>query len=407
MAGVAGFPDLSGLVAWPTEHLTAAADHWEAVGGRSYGIASQVWRDALAADWQGDGADALRTATHADMLTTSAAADQLQAAAKVARSGAADLFAARSRLCHAIEDANAAGFDVREDMSVSDRSTGGTLALRAAREAQAQTFAADIRQRAVQLLGLDQQVAAKVTAAVAGIRDTFPQDRGTSRDPKVYAVGNHTFKQDPPSPGPPGDPFKGWTDEQKAQVATEIAHGHAWREHSGDFPRGWTEQDLARWIFDTMNDPNTRIATSIDSGGMALLRDGKVVYINPQDGDFGTAFKPDPGPGSKWRTPLEYFEQHTRAVEPLPPPAPGRLPPLAPGEMAPPASAPQAPSGPREAPPPPGEAQPPPVKGGRGPAFGGGPATPFGPTLEPPPHAGHHHPPVLGDLDRDPWDHGE
>lgn len=54
---------------------------------------------------------------------------------------------------------------------------------------------------------------------------------------------------------------------------------------------------------------------------------------------------------------------------------------------------------------PPAPKVPPPVKGGGG--FGGGPAIPFGPTLEPPPHAGHHHPPVIGDMDPDPWDHGD
>jgi hypothetical protein len=408
MTAVAAFPTLSQLLAWPTEHLTEAADHWEAVGGRSYGVANQVWRDALSIDWHGGGADALRTATHADMLTTTAVADQLQAAAKVARSGASDLYAARSRLRYAVEDANLAGFDVREDMSVTDRSTGSSPAQRAARQAQAQTFAADIRQRAAQLMGLDQQVAAKVTAAMAGIRDTFPPDPtpGTSRDPKIQAVDNHTFKQDPPPPGPPGNPFARWTDEQKAQVAAEIAQGHAWEQHKGDFP-GMTQQDLARWIYDTMNDPNTQVGTSLKSGGVALLRDGKVVFVDPHNPDYGTAYRPKPTPTSKWRTPLEYFEQQTRALEPLPPPTPGRLRPLSHGEMAPPAPAPQAPSGPRAAPPPPVEAQPAPPAQGKGPAFGGGPATPFGPRLEPPPHTGHNHPPVLGDMDPDPWDHGE
>jgi hypothetical protein len=408
MSAVAGFPGLSGLLGWPTEHLTKAADHWETVGARSYGLANWVWRDALSIDWHGDGADSMRTAIHADMLTTSAVADQLQAAAKVARGGASDLYAARSRLRYAVEDAHTAGFDVREDMSVTDRSSGGSPAQRATRQAQAQAFAGDIRQRAAQLVGLDQQVAAKVTAATAGIRDTFPQDPGTPRNPKIEAVDNHTFKQDPPPPpGPPGNPFAGWTDEQKAQVAAEIAQGHAWDLHKGDFP-GMTQQDLARWIYDTMNDPNARVGTSITSAGMALLRDGKVIFIDPNNPDYGTAYRPQPTPTSKWRTPLEYFDQQTRALEPLAPPKPGRLPPLTPGEMAPPGPAPQAPYAPRSAPPPPVEAQPaPPVQVGKGPTFAGGPATPFGPRLEPPPHAGHNHPPVLGDLDPDPWDHGE
>jgi hypothetical protein len=412
MAAVAGFPGLSGLLAWPTEHLTEAADLWEAVGGRSYGVANQVWRDALTIDWHGDGADALRTATHADMLTTSAVADQLQAAAKVARSGASDLHAARLRLRYAVEDANTAGFDVREDMSVTDRSAGGPPTQRAARQAQAQAFADDIQERGAQLVGIDQQVAAKVSAATAGIGDTFPQNPApdTPQDPKIQAVDDHTFKQDPPPPpGPPGNPFAGWTEEQKHQVAVEIAHGHA----SLHFP-DMTPPELARSIYDAMNDPNTRIGTSIKSGGLALLRnDGTVIFIDPHGPGYGTAFVPQPRPSDTWRTPLEYFEQQTRALEPLPPPAPGRLPPLTPGEMAPPAPAPQPVPAPRPAPSPPVEAPPvpkpaPPVEGGKGPVLGGGPAaTPFGPTLVPPPHAGHHHPPVLADMDPDPWDHGE
>jgi hypothetical protein len=353
MSAVVGFPSLSQLLAWPTEHLTEAAEHWENVSARSYAVANQVWQDASSINWQGDAADALRTATHADMLTTGAVADQLHAAAKTARSGASDLYTARSRMQYAVEDARMAGFGVGEDLSVTDRSSGGSPAQRAARQAHAQTLAGDIRQRAAQLVGLDQQVAGKITAAVAGIRDTFPQDPSFGTPPKdnhVRAVDNHTYKQDPPPPpGPPGKPFAGWTDEQMAQVATEIAHGHA-LEH---FPN-MNSQDLARSIYDAMKDPKTRIATSIDSGGMALLRpDGTIIFINPQDGDYGSAFVPKPRPGSSWRTPLEYFEQNTRALEPLSPPRPGRLPPLTPGEMAPPAPTPAPPPPPRPAPPPP------------------------------------------------------
>ncbi len=204
MAVVAAFPDLSQLLSWPTEHLTEAADHWEAVGARSYGVAHQVWRDALSVDWRGRGAEALRTVTHSDMVATSGVADQLQAAAKAARGDASDLHAARSRLRYAVRDANAAGFDVNEEMSVIDRSAGGSAAQRAAREAQAQALAADIRQRAAQLVALDQQVAGRVTAAVAGIRDTFPQspapDTPSPRKPRIQSVDNHTFKQRPPQP---------------------------------------------------------------------------------------------------------------------------------------------------------------------------------------------------------------
>jgi hypothetical protein len=135
MSTVAGFPGLSQLLAWPTEHLTEAADHWEAIGGRSYGLANQVWHDVLSTDWQGEAADALRNATRADMLTTSAVADQLHAAAKVARSGASDLYTARARMGYAVDDARTAGFDVGQDLSVTDRCSGGSAVQRAARQA--------------------------------------------------------------------------------------------------------------------------------------------------------------------------------------------------------------------------------------------------------------------------------
>jgi hypothetical protein len=395
MAAVAGLPSLSQLLAWPTDHLTQAADHWETVGGRCYELANRVWQDALAIDWHGEAADALRTATHADMMTTSAVADQLESAARVARGGASDLYAARSRVRHAVEDARAAGFDVGEGLSVADRSSGGSVLQRAARQAQAQALAADIGQRAAQLVALDQQVAGQITAAVAGISRTFPPSpatHGPSTNGRVQAVDHHTFKQDPPPALPSDNPFADWTEAQKAQVATEIANGHA-LEH---FP-GMTPPELARSIYDAMNDPSTRVGTSTKSGGLALLKsDGTVIFINPKDADFGTAYVPTPRPGvDTWRTPLEYFEQNTRAAEPITPPSPGRFPPVAPGEMAP-----KAPSA-VEHPPPAPKPAPLPTEG-KGPGMVGGPSTSIGPTLAPPPH--YHGPHVLGDPVEDPWD---
>lgn len=227
----AGVPDLSALLAWPTDHLTEAADHWEAVGERSYVVAHQVWRDAGSVDWQGEAADALRTATHADMKITSAVADQLQAAASVARRGASDLYAARSRVRYAVEDARTAGFQVGEDLSVTDRTAGGSPTQRAARAAQAQALAGDIRQRAAQLVSLDAQVAGRITAAMSGIGDTFPQVRAPApplQDGGVRAVDNHTFKQDPPPM--PVDP-KGMTAAEAraawAEINNEVARYNA------------------------------------------------------------------------------------------------------------------------------------------------------------------------------------
>jgi hypothetical protein len=135
---MAAFPSLSELLEWPTEHLTEAADYWEMIGARCFAVASQVWRDALSIDWEGEAAEALRTGTHADMLITSGVDDQLHEAAKVARGGASDLYAARSRMRYAVEDARAAGFDVGEDCrSPTDRLISRSAAQRAVRRAQA------------------------------------------------------------------------------------------------------------------------------------------------------------------------------------------------------------------------------------------------------------------------------
>jgi len=222
MAAVAGAPGLSALLAWPTDHLTEAAAHWETVGERSYHVAHGVWSDALTIDWRGETAEALRTDTHADMMTASAVVDQLQAAADVARSGASDLEAARSQIRYAVEDARSAGFEVGEDLSVTDRMTGGSAAQLVARQAAAQTFAGDISGRAAQLVRLDAQVAGKVTAAVDGVGNTFPQTPPTNG--QVRAIDSRTSKQDPPSPSPvnPQDMTAAEAQAEWAKVNAEI-----------------------------------------------------------------------------------------------------------------------------------------------------------------------------------------
>jgi hypothetical protein len=230
MAAVAGAPGLSALLAWPTDHLTEAADHWETVGERSYGVSHGVWRDALTVDWNGEAADALRTDAHADMMTTSAVADQLQSAASVARGGASDLDAARSQMRYAVEDARSAGFEVGEDLSVTDRMSGGSAAQQVARQAAAQAFAGNIGGRAAQLVSVDAQVASRITAAVAGVSNTFPQTPPTNG--QVRAVDNHTFKQDPPSPLPV-DPKDMTEAEARAAWATVNADINAWNARCG------------------------------------------------------------------------------------------------------------------------------------------------------------------------------
>ncbi len=230
------------------------------MGERTYGVAHGVWSDALGVDWRGEAAEALRADTHADMLTTSGVVDQLQEAASVARSGASELDAARSSVRYAVEDARSAGFEVGEDLSVTDRMAGGSAAQMAARQAAAEAHAANIGGRAAQLVSVDAQVASRVTAAVAGVGSTFPPVPSTNGH--VHAVDNHTFKQGPDKPPPPP---KGPKADDIRKVLEKLGKGSRpkyktvkspedlerlkqWMtEHGADIDTHYPEPEMGKW----------------------------------------------------------------------------------------------------------------------------------------------------------------
>lgn len=351
MPAVASLPSLSQLLAWPTEHLTDAADRWDAVAARNYGVANQIWQDALSIDWHGDAADALRAATHSDMITVSVAVDQLQAAAKVARSGASDLCAARARLLYALEDAQTAGFDVDDNMSVGDRSTGGSAILRAARQAAAEAFAADIRQRATQLVAVDQQVAEKVTAAVDGIRDVFAQNPTPStQKPDIQAVDHHWKKDPAPQPDPSGDePWENLPSPHNAQdikdALRQLPRGENKPHRQLDTPE--QIQDFWDWLA-----KNARPLPPSGKVTRKILDDGTEISVRPGSGSGGPTIEavlPGPGKTRKVHLPLPFIDippdlppLHDHPPMTPSPPAPGHpLPiPLPPTQFADPADLP-------------------------------------------------------------------
>jgi hypothetical protein len=132
----------------------------------------QVRDQAHALDWQGLAGDALRALTASDYIVAADHADQLRGTARIARQQAGELQRLRSRVLYAVEDAHNAGFTVGEDLSVTDTRTSRTTAELAARQAQAQVFAADIRSRAGALVGADTKVAGDLTSAAASVGTT-------------------------------------------------------------------------------------------------------------------------------------------------------------------------------------------------------------------------------------------
>jgi hypothetical protein len=333
MAAVAGSPGLSSLLAWPTDHLTEAAAHWEDVGERSYGAAHGVWSDALGVDWSGEAADALRTDTHADMMTTSGVVDQLQEAATVARRGASELDAARSSVRYAVEDARSAGFEVGEDLSVTDPISGGSAAQVAARQAAAEAHAANIGGRAAQLVSVDAQVASRVTAAVAGIGSTFPQRSSTNG--RAHAVDSHTFKKGPDKPppapkGPKADdmrkviqklPEGSDYDIREVRTPEDLRNLKKWMtEHGTDMPSRYREPGKGDW---TRLPDGSEVGErySAKSTGQSVLEidlkapDGTTehwkIHINPRTGGVPEipALEAAPGKaGPVESAPVEGFE---------------------------------------------------------------------------------------------------
>ncbi|WP_262491119.1 hypothetical protein [Mycobacterium simiae] len=126
----------------------------------------------------------------------------MRQAARIVRDGAGTIGAAQRRVIYAVQDAHNAGFIVEEDLSIADTRTGRTAAERASRQAQGQVFAADIRQRATQLIGLEHEVSAKITAATIGIATTTFPETPDNHKPQIQAVDHH-WKEDPAPPPQP------------------------------------------------------------------------------------------------------------------------------------------------------------------------------------------------------------
>jgi hypothetical protein len=191
---------LSRVLAWDVVHLTDAATHWTCT--------ATVWEDAFShvssqmaspggAPWEGVAAEAVQRRAYADRLKVAGLTDQLHEAAGIARRGADGIEHAKRRVMviDAVSAAEDAGFTVGEDFAVTSREAG-TLAQFATRQARAQAFAAEIRARVGELVAIDQQTAAKVTTATAGVGETSFDASDGNHDPTIQAVDNDTTEPD-------------------------------------------------------------------------------------------------------------------------------------------------------------------------------------------------------------------
>ncbi|WAJ43694.1 hypothetical protein OK015_21260 [Mycobacterium sp. Aquia_216] len=402
MAGVVGVgvPSLSEIQAWDVAHLENAARDWTATAQHWETSFTSIHRASVSPGgtvWEGVAAEAAQERAFADLVKVRGLADVLHESAAIACRGAETLHSAKRSVLDVARDASAAGYVVGEDLSVTP-SRGG-----AAAQAQAQMYAAQIRERAVQLATLDQEVAGRISAATAPLNAvTFPEPPAAPRDnkPKIHAVDLHTFKDAPnPEPEPPPG---GWSNDPLMRAAQKIAYGHASGPdgHLAEFP-GMTKDQLADLIHNMFTrDPKDLIVGRARDGAPVLYdpKNNVIVIRDPGGLDCGTVFKPQDGIGYV----LGDENNRPKIVAREPSIPPGQL---SDGPLPAPKPAP-AESTPPAAPRPPVEAQPvpkstaPSIK--EGPMLPGGPGAPIGPTLAPPPHW--HGPHVLGDAAEEPWE---
>jgi len=249
-------PTLSQIRNWDTEHLSHAADEWEAEAERWETAYEQNYQRLAATDWQGQGREAALERAGLDLVKVRGPAWQLREAATAARYGFAQQNGAKDWALDAVVDAEQAGFSPTEDLSVTDRQTGGSAATRAARQAEAQALAAQIRHRAALLVVSNQEVATKITAAAGNIGEfSFDEPTGVAATPStqknngIQLVDNKAWKQDPPPPPPSPRPLPGLPPEGvRPPVEGELTPGppskareqrlgreHLWDENGGEW----------------------------------------------------------------------------------------------------------------------------------------------------------------------------
>jgi hypothetical protein len=178
-------------------HLETPDNHWTTTAQRWESTFESLHTQTVGTMWEGAGYDAAAARAWDDVVTVRGAADCLHAAASAARHGAGDLIWAKRQVLDTIEEAEATGFTVGQDFSVTDQSW---TMLRAAqtRQAQAKAFAAEISERVQNLARIDGETAAKITAALAPL-DGF----NFHEAPETSTVRSVDFKTGPANPAQP------------------------------------------------------------------------------------------------------------------------------------------------------------------------------------------------------------
>lgn len=241
--GGAGTPSKSAIEAWNTQHLESAAKSWTdtaTLWEDSFNLVHQGALKPGGTVWTGAGADAAGERTFRDLVTVRGAADHLYSAAELARRGADRLDYLKRAAVTAIEDAEAAGFTVGEDLSLTDTRSFPVGPALDTRQRQAEALAGEIHSHAAALGLADHEVAAGIGAALAPLSEVqfaeAPQSGG--------GFAPQDFKQSPGDEPATDDPnhFRDeWSALSDREKQERFDHDHAIGNHGG---MPFTERDI-------------------------------------------------------------------------------------------------------------------------------------------------------------------
>lgn len=163
-------PSRSQIQSWDAGHLEQAASRWRQMADESERLFEQHQANIAApggTKWTGQAKDAAYDRVTADLSVVRNQSEALRGAADTATRGAEDVRGAQRKALESIAEAEGDGFNVSEDLSVTDGSSSSSEDAQAKRAKVAKEYAAFIRWRAGALVAADSKVGQDLAAKAA------------------------------------------------------------------------------------------------------------------------------------------------------------------------------------------------------------------------------------------------
>lgn len=179
-----GLPSRSEIEAWSTRDLDAAAARWRTSATASDEAFAQHRANIVNTNWAGDAKDAAVNRVTTDAVVVSNQGAVQRGGAQIAEDGSRDIRAAKQEALDAIAEAEANGFEVGEDLSITDTREVDETEV-AARALAAREHAEDIRWFAERLVQADELVGKR-------LQEKAVELEGIRFDGSVQLVDNKT-----------------------------------------------------------------------------------------------------------------------------------------------------------------------------------------------------------------------